>query len=663
MIHWQVKFRSLRANTLYTVSIYDDRYQGDPVQLTGAADPFVTEEDNDLDFFKPVRTQTGYLNIVDTGYDNAGNAFDWRELMPADSQDRPVVLTDSNNNTLWQGYIEPQTFTAKLYENVQQRKFPVMCCLASLEGKQIPSTNQGIVTFARILDMIITWMGGSWDYINFQGTDPMYWLQRKIDWLNFLNEESDGTYTSKYDALTLLEEICKFWGWTCRTHGKDIWLLCPDDDLNPDYVGIEPTDLYEYLDAGTVPSQYQEGEWATRNLDADVYASDDNNIEYVPGIRKATIKANINKREVVTGIPYDKIIDMYRNDTVQTSHTDDHYNFALHWFGEAAHYYFEDIYIHLCNYNTLNPTPIIGYAAFLIQDSYDGDIAHKHNYNWKCHLGIVGNLVGTANEGDYIVLVESLFPHSYSNGVIAISGTVDTGGYFICRLRVGSQWWNGSSWQNSKTTFNMPFGEESSPTSSAGGKIIDNRVLNGPYRNYEGYGAPISSELGGKVRFEIVGFEPNDTSVLRVNIDNLEIKFVRQLSVSELDDERSENIYTDVSNKKFSDETSIDTIFASDQNNAFGLGIVMNYDGVYTKNVSYDYGDGAETMHPEQHLLNRIINRGKYLCRVERVQVRSNLMSLTPYTKCTTIQMTGYPMSISHHWRDDITEAYIMQLQ
>lgn len=662
MIHWQVKFRSLRANTLYTVSIYDDRYQGDPVQLTGAADPFVTEEDNDLDFFKPVRTQTGYLNIVDTGYDNAGNVFDWQELMPADSQDRPVVLTDSNNNTLWQGYIEPQTFTAKLYENVQQRQFPVMCCLASLEGKQIPSTNQGIVTFARILDMIITWMGGDWDYVNFQGTYPMYWLQRKIDWSNFLNEESDGTYTSKYDALTLLEEICKFWGWTCRTHGKDIWLLCPDDDLDPDYVGIEPTDLYDYLDAGTVPSQYQEGEWATRNLDTDVYASDDNNIEYVPGIRKATIRANINKRDVVTSLPEDQIIKQWRNNQVTTVTVDtDKYNFYLKRDTGPEEYNFEDMHIDIDQYST---STYSGYAWFQISDSYEGNIAYKHNYNWKLSLQVTGSLVGTPHESDYIVLIESIFPHSYSNGVLAISGNVQRGGTLTCRLRVGGQWWNGSTWQSSKTTFTMAVGDETNPTSGDGGKIIDTRALNGPYNMYEGYGAPISGSLGGKVRFEIVGFDATvqeDPDV--VNISSLKIEFVRMLSYSDLDDERSENIYTDVSNKKFSDETSIDTIFASDQNNAFGLGIVMNYDGVYTKNVSYDYGDGAETMHPEQHLLNRIINRGKYLRRVERVQVRSNLMSITPYTKCTTAQMTGYPMSISHRWRDDITEAYIMQLQ
>ena len=51
-IHWQVKFKSLRAadgNEDYTVSIYDSDYTGNPIQLKGGAEPFVTQEDDDDD--------------------------------------------------------------------------------------------------------------------------------------------------------------------------------------------------------------------------------------------------------------------------------------------------------------------------------------------------------------------------------------------------------------------------------------------------------------------------------------------------------------------------------------------------------------------------------------------------------------------------------------
>ena len=159
-IHWQVKFRSLRANTLYTVSIYDDNYSGTPVQLKGGEHPFTTEEDNDDDFFTPVRTQSGYLRIVDDGKDASGNTLAagdrWDKMIPTTDMSRKVILTDGNNNIKWQGYLQPQTFTGKMYDNYQEREFPVFCALSVLEGMETPTNQYGVVNFAFVLNRIIT---------------------------------------------------------------------------------------------------------------------------------------------------------------------------------------------------------------------------------------------------------------------------------------------------------------------------------------------------------------------------------------------------------------------------------------------------------------------------------------------------------------------------
>ena len=321
------------------------------------------------------------------------------------------------------------------------------------------------------------------------------------------------------------------------------------------------------------------------------------------------------------------------------------------------------MHIDLNNYSTPSYN---GYAAFLIQDHYEGDISLKHNYDWKTSLGIVGTLIGTPYADDWIAMIESLQPHNYDHGVLSISGSVGCGGSLICRLRVGSKWWNGSSWGTTKTTFNMPIGDEAAPTSTNGGKIICNRQLNGIYNEYDGYGVPIGAAMGGRVRLEIVGTQVNGSESAEgsgeVRIDNLKIQFVREKSYDNYDDDRSENTYTNTTNKAFEDEVSIDTIFASDDLNAFGLGIIMNYDGSYCNHVAYTYSGGQSQVRPETHLLTRIINRGKYIRKTERIQVRSNVAVITPYKKCVTAQMTGYPMAINHYWRDDITEAYIVQI-
>ena len=67
-IHWTVTFKTLRGGKTLTASVYDNLYSGQPIALKGGAEPFVTNENNDDDPFKPIRTQTGALKIVDDGY-------------------------------------------------------------------------------------------------------------------------------------------------------------------------------------------------------------------------------------------------------------------------------------------------------------------------------------------------------------------------------------------------------------------------------------------------------------------------------------------------------------------------------------------------------------------------------------------------------------------
>lgn len=658
MIRWKVKFRSLRTNTLYTVNIYDDQYNGVPATLLGGAQPFYTEEDNDRDWFMPVRTQTGYLNIVDTGKDLEGNDFDWMDMIPETAKSRPVTLTDENGTILWQGYLQPQTFSGRLYEPTQERSFPVMCPLSALGSIDVSVSNNGVVTFARLLSDIIYAMGGQWDWVNFQSLDSVEWLMKKVDWANFVESDSAGNRSAKYDLLTLLEEICRFWGWTCRWQGRQLWFVCPDDEMVPDYIAIEPSELYDSIDAGIVP-QYQEGEWQTVSTDSDIYASVDNNVEVVLGIRKASVSADINKMTVVTEIPYDKIMDMYRNNPVQTIHEGDVYVFYLHQFSDGpAEYTFDDLHIDINSFSTPSYN---GYGAFIISDGYEGDISLKHSYDWKVSLGIVGTLIGTPYASEWIYMMESLYPHNYDHGVLAISAGVDHGGVLTCRLRVGSKWWDGTAWGSTKTTFTVQVGDETDPTSGNAGKIISNRILNSSHGEYDGYGVYVETGIGGRVRFEIVGFEPNDITVMALNITALKIEFVRDKAYSLYDHDRAENVYKAVTGKEFSDETEISTIFASDDLNAFGLGIIQNYDGTYCKQVRYTYQDGNELSRPEQHLLDRIISRGKSTGLIEHVYIRSNLLDINPYTFCQTKQMTGYPIAINRQWRDDVTDVYILQ--
>ena len=47
-------------------------------------------------------------------------------------------------------------------------------------------------------------------------------------------------------------------------------------------------------------------------------------------------------------------------------------------------------------------------------------------------------------------------------------------------------------------------------------------------------------------------------------------------------------------------------MFASDKNNKYGIGLIMNADGTYCSELSYDDGDGVVQKHPEQVLAERV---------------------------------------------------------
>ena len=65
---WRISFKSL-ANRTCRVDIYDlttPSYSGSTTELIGAADPIVIDEEDDSDLITVVRSQSGYLNIVET---------------------------------------------------------------------------------------------------------------------------------------------------------------------------------------------------------------------------------------------------------------------------------------------------------------------------------------------------------------------------------------------------------------------------------------------------------------------------------------------------------------------------------------------------------------------------------------------------------------------
>jgi hypothetical protein len=674
-IHWKIPFKSLRSGTDYVVNIYDSSYTGSAIVLEGGAQPFVTQEADDEDEFTPIRTQTGYIRIIDHDVAADGvTAFNWKDLLPVSATSRPVTLT-TGNTVVWRGYIQPQTFSGVLYGNPQQREFPICCPLSLLQSFDFDPGVSDIISFGELLSDILEKTSDFSGAVIQGGNVIDSWLQKAFSTLNLLEEAENDTIQPKYSYYSVLEDVCRFFGWTCRYMGVRAYFTCADDLLKQPFLYYDTQGLYNTGRGST--GLGTEVSWQTVTL-GNIFASTSNDDTVVPGIRKATITADINESPEVIEVPYDRIAELYAGNSVTTS-----------TYGTQTTKYLFTKKAAVANEHTLTfPWVVIDFApggSFTdqgqtyyyfasehIYEYYEDALTYKHSYNFTTNIYIQGD---HPNDG-YLVAMRTRSGYSLSDGMIVISArsyidaydTTDDykhityigNGSLYATLKIGNKYWNGTAWQTSWAEFEIPIGEEGSAVNAIGtGGIITNRTLASNFPDYEGFGVPVSGSLGGIVEFAINGFndaaEPLEHGRRGLAVENLKIQFLRPFVAGQQD----RNVYQSAGSNEFTDEPTYDLIFATDNNNQFGCGIILNADGSYCSGIAYP--DGT-TQHPEQHTVNRMGTFYQRTRRLIHTEVLSNLLgSISPAYKLTIDGTIMHPIAISRNWRDDVTRLALLE--
>jgi hypothetical protein len=98
----------------------------------------------------------------------------------------------------------------------------------------------------------------------------------------------------------------------------------------------------------------------------------------------------------------------------------------------------------------------------------------------------------------------------------------------------------------------------------------------------------------------------------------------------------------------------------------FGYGVVLEADGKWMGQMTY----GSTQKWAEQHLADRVTDFWQTSRRRLAIEPRSDaaisqtmkVRDITPRHKVSIDGMTGYPIAISHEWRDDVTQLTILQL-
>lgn len=125
---WRLAFRSILDES-YEIDIMTTTYvaENDIVNLTGTDNPFETQEDDSDDVFKPIRGQTGKINIV------TNDQTLLPSIMPTSDIEKRVEVK-KNNRLVWRGYISSQAYSQPLDSSYVKITIPVKSVLSTLDA-------------------------------------------------------------------------------------------------------------------------------------------------------------------------------------------------------------------------------------------------------------------------------------------------------------------------------------------------------------------------------------------------------------------------------------------------------------------------------------------------------------------------------------------------
>jgi hypothetical protein len=692
-IHWQIPFISLRTGIIYTINVYDASYDDDPITLSGGGTPIVTQEDNDEDFFCNIRTQSGALRLLDTGKDANGNSLGadwWKMFVPDSDTDRPLTITHMEPNpdaeqegepeeievTDWQGFIQAQNAGFTLYGDPQEKEFPIQCALTVLEGSDIDYAHKEIENFAYILreclNEIDKLSGGTVSgqsvtangaihinsiYIQ-GGTDARIWLLKRVDRQNFVSKTEDGI-EARYTLFEVLQDMCRYWGWTARTHRDTLYLTRADDSDRTTFTVLTREQLATLAggtDAGTTDT------FDTIALSGDLFVNM-NNIDYRQrGHNKAMVKADCNAPQNDLIVEMDEQLKKlmaaqgweggaYTKDGVTITYTTDLLTFSLPFLAGSCR---------------------SGYAAFAIgtltstTNQSDGDM----------NMVRIKKSFSTVNAAAYAQFT-SVYHHCFADGFLIMHAKTyrrteifedaETGissgigrKHMYMKLGIGKTratavWYNGNTWSSTESAFKATIGNTG-----------DNLYAKSISGNFRRVSIP-TPDAEGLLFVELLGSDDLDKidNERSFELDGFCIEYFKSVTgvnrATEKPDLPNEMEYTSRNQNNVRSDWNADCIFASNKDSAYGYGLLINTDGTFVSEIAYN----SVNYHPEQHLANRVTNYWNTARRMVDVEMRSDnadVQAIDPSKKVTLDSTTFYPIAISRDWRDDISEITMLEL-
>ena len=713
-VHWQINFVA-RNGDAYRIEVLQDGYNDDIVHLIGAENPIETSEDNSDDIFTPIRKQTGHLRIADTGYDLDGEPFYYTDMLPTNTLQFQVRLWQISTTDIlrWVGYIRPDSLTSRLFEKVSIREFQLVCPLGTLYEIPVSFSNTKnncgtVKTMGQILHTALSTVGVSWANV-YKQNNVQYRndLISRVSLINFISK-NEPTHTTPsagdidaftatwYDESTswgnLVEEVCKFWGWTLYSRGYDLFIISPNQIKK--FAQFAFADLTSESNSSLTDLVYS---------DIDIHdlgwASTNHTESRKLGYKNITIDADVNAESTVIDPDYQKADFSYweGGGTGIVHVSGDGYLYVLRRLGasgsqsDTSDVYFDNYQIcerrHLPN----------GYSVPFVIEYSDGwkndDYKNKTEFSLKkgivCYsAGQTSSLMFSAKTLDDIcvpknsvICIQASVDISYNpdpdfpttqntappfeaESVAVIKPKLD-GREIKAALKIGDYWWDADNmaWTQTAKEFTLTVRDDGSIVSPQNTfynyQFNPSGILWDSHYGSDGFCMYVNSGGGIAGRMKLIIYSsPNSGSqanyLYNCVLNSLSVSIYNQDSKLNPQNKDKQQ-YKGIGSTKFNNSLSVMLKMASGDKNKYGKGQVFTPDYGLLTTVPFRNLSSYVDVAPEQRLLERLRNAYASVSIRDIIEVNDDLQASLPMAVMVNhwaSEDVFRPLCVTHNWRE-----------
>ena len=712
-VKYTISFQSV-GGTNYTVNILQDGFSGTAKRLQASDKPFTINEDNSEDYFSPIRSQSGYLRIINKATDLDGNPFDYKELIATNAQSHQVQLM-SGNNIVWLGYIKPVVLTNTLFGYCNVVEIPIQCPLAVLKTTNLSfdTTTGTFLTMGQIIHMLfsklanITW-GNLYLTANISHKDqlnnswPFPDLNSSVSMFNFMEnnnpEMASGStylnYTATWEDETpcaeVLEKICRFWGWCLYTRGADIYLVAPG--TIHDYYQIAFSSLASQLGSAS-PTEADD----PTDIEDLTYMSTKHSEEYLQGYRKVNIEADVNAEDVVYR-PELEDLDYNTSPSVNTYTKDGKrtksYQSWLNNPEQNRRLFLHNgrIFINHPDYPAMpGPINIVGqYDNWEVGATDDVEdlqkMSVKNSFDLKqdivvyCRPGTAPADPTTEQElaaqtyFSMATLHEVTIPENsqlclFGGAMLTLNpyqGKLSADDYVRFYIRIGNMYFGGNvNWTNQVAISRMSFCEHNEVLTTRA--IYSPQTLNALYPTAKGFIIPVPTKMTGILEIGFLNYPrlrvdaDHDNAPLNFNISDFNVRCVCQdNTVYPIN--KSTQKYSGVASVMFQNDLDVGLSLASGTENTYGKGqlYASRNNGERFGGCAYN-PSGTGWKLPEQYLLQNMQRVYGQLRHRMSIEVAENAIHANPLSRFTYNNKNYIMQCVSHDYVNDKMELTIIE--